>query len=71
MTTLKILRGFRGYVKRFSPGTSEKRLKELQRLLEEGKLRPLDLPQKVRKKIPTRFLDKMIREIEQECRNAR
>jgi len=69
LTTKKILRQFRSKIKRYAPNTSEKRLKELQRLLDEGKIRPVDLPASVRRGagIPDRFLMKTIREIEQEC----
>ncbi len=66
----KGLRQFRRLVKRYSPGTTRKRLDELQRLLDEGKLRPVDLPAGAPGKIPSRFLEKTLRQIEEECRNA-
>ncbi len=73
VTALKVLRDFRRLVKKFSPGTSEKRLKELKRLLDAGTLRPDDLPGGVKNRAPIarRFFGKTIREIEEECRHAR
>jgi hypothetical protein len=69
-TAMKILRGFRRLVKEHAPGTSTKRIEQLQRKLDEGTLRPDDLPARVRRRIPGRFYGKTIREIEHECRHA-